>query len=204
MTPVTRDPYEKCGPAAMPLRVSFDLQDADLRHFAEVVQHTKAMARECAAHDIIAAARQVLLDLEQAQLADFLVQRRDRLRLMLEMVADPDWRLSAEDSQRLLNALACFATTPGVQAPMGFLDHAIMIELVGRDLTHDLDAYRDFCKARTRLTSGRRAATSGEASRQQWIEQRCTVLQARVHQRRQRDLQRAASPMRRWLSLLGL
>jgi hypothetical protein len=188
----------------MTFRVSFDLQDADLQHFAEVVQHTQAMARQCAAQDIIAAARQVLLDSEQAQLADFLVQRRERLRSMLEMVADADWRLSAEDSQRLINALACFATTAVAQAPMGFLDHAIMIELVGRDLTHDLDAYRDFCKARTRL-SGRRAAASGDdASRQQWIEQRCTALQERMHQRRRRDLQRAASPMRRWLSLLGL
>ena len=188
----------------MPFRVSFDLKDADLQHFAEVVQQTQAMARRCPSQDIIATARQVLLESEQAQLADFLVQRRDRLRSMLEMVADPDWHLSAEDSQRLLNALACFATTAAAQAPMGFLDHAIMIELVGRDLTHDLDAYRDFCKARARLTSGRRTAAASEASRQQWIEQRCTALQTRMHQRRQRDLQRAASPMRRWLSLLGL
>jgi hypothetical protein len=188
----------------MPLRVSFNLEDSDLQHFAEVVQQTQAMARRCTPQEIIAAAHQVLLDSEQAQLADFLVQRRERLRLMLEMVADPDWRLSAEDSQRLINALACFATTPVAQAHMGFLDHSIMIELVGRDLTHDLDAYGDFCRARTRLISGRRAATAGEASRQQWIEQRCTALQARMHQRRQRDLQRAASPMRRWLSLLGL
>jgi len=190
----------------MPFRVSFNLDDADLQHFAEVVQHTQAMARQSSAQDIIAAARQVLLDSEQAHLADFLVQRRDRLRLMLEMVSDPDWRPSAGDSQRLINALACFTTKPADQphASMGFLDHAIMIELVGRDLTHDLDAYRDFCKARARLTSGRRAAAGSDASRQQWLVQRCAALQARMHQRRQRDLQRAASPMRRWFSLLGL
>ncbi len=189
----------------MPLRVSFNLEDADLQHFAEVVQYTHARARERTTQDIIAAARQVLLESEQAQLADFLVQRLARLRLMLEMVSDPDWRLSAEDSQRLLNALACFSTVapaPGRPA-ISVLDHAIMIELVGRDLTHDLDAYRDFCKARSGLASARRAAADG-ASRQQWLEERCATLQARIHQRRQRDLQRAPSPMRRWFSLLGL
>jgi hypothetical protein len=191
---------------AMPLRVSFNLDDADLQHFAEVVQQTQAMARKCAAQDIIDGARRVLLESEQAQIADFLVQRRERLRLMLDMVADPDWRLSPEDSQRLLNALACFSAKPAVEppVPMNFLDHAIMIELVGRDLTHDLDAYRDFCKARKRLTTRRRAAAAGDATRQQWVEQRCSALQERMHQRRQRDLQRAASPMRRWFSLLGL
>ena len=189
----------------MPLRVSFNLDDDDLQHFAEVVQETQAMARRRSPEHIIAAARQVLLDSEHAQLADFLVQQRERLRAMLEMVSDPDWRLSPEDSQRLLNALACFANQQaGQPAAMSFLDHAIMIELVGRDLTHDLEAYRDFCKARTRFASRRRAAAASDPTRQQWLEQRCTALQERMHQRRQRDLQRAASPMRRWFSLLGL
>jgi hypothetical protein len=185
------------------LRVSFNLDDADLQHFAEVVQQTHAMARQRTAQEIIAAAHQVLAESEQAQLADFLVQRLRRLRLMLEMVTDADWRLSPEDSQRLLNALACFSAPP-CGATLGVLDHAIMIELVGRDLSHDLDAYRDFCTARARLASGRRAAAASAESRRQWLEQRCVALQVRVQQRRQRDLRRAASPMRRWFSLLGL
>jgi hypothetical protein len=189
---------------AMTLRVSFNLEDADLQHFAEVMHQTQAIARQRSAQEIIEAATQVLQESEQAQLADFLVQRLARLRLMLQMVSDEDWRLSAEDSQRLLNALACFSAPPGSAATLGVLDHAIMIELVGRDLSHDLDAYRDFCKARTRLTSGRRAAAASDASRQQWLEQRCATLQARIQQRRQRDRQRAASPMRRWFSLIGL
>lgn len=185
------------------MRVSFNLDDADLQHFAAVVQQTHAMARQRTAQEIIAAARRVLEESEQAQLADFLVQRLQRLRLMLDMVSDADWRLSPEDSQRLLNALACFGAPPPAGATLSFLDHAIMIELVGRDLSHDLDAYRDFCKARTRLVAGRRASASAD-SRRQWLEQRCSALQARIQQRRQRDVQRAASPMRRWFSLLGL
>jgi hypothetical protein len=186
------------------LRVSFNLDDADLQHFAAVVQQTHAMARRRSAQDIIAAARSVLEDSERAQLADFLVQRQQRLRLMLEMACDADWRLAAEDSQRLLNALACFGAPASQGATLNFLDHAIMIELVGRDLSHDLDAYRDFCKARKRLAAGGRAAATSRDSHRRWLEQRCAALQARIRQRRQRDLQRAASPMRRWFSLLGL
>ena len=186
------------------VRVSFNLDDADLQHFAAVVQQTHANARQRTAQEIIAAARKVLEESEQAQLADFLVHRLERLRSMLDMVGDADWRLSPEDSQRLLNALACFGAPPSPGASLSVLDHAIMIELVARDLSHDLDAYRDFCKARAGLASRRRAAAAGEDSRRQWLEQRCTALQARVQQRRQRDLRRAASPMRRWFSLLGL
>ena len=188
----------------MPFRVSFDLDDADLQHLAGVVQQAHASVRQRSAQEVVAAARQVLEESQQGQPADFLVHRLERLRLMLDMVGDPDWRLSEEDSQRLLNALACFSRSAAPAGPsMGVLDHAIMIELVGRDLTHDLDAYRDFCKARQRL-GARRAAAQSEESRREWLEQRRSALQTRMHQRRQRERQRAASPMRRWISLLGL
>ncbi len=81
----------------------------------------------------------------RAQLAGFVKERYSRLDTMLQMVTDPQWQLSAEDRQRALNALACFSSSTAAAAPSGLLDHAIMIELVSRDLHHDLDAYRDFC-----------------------------------------------------------
>ena len=71
-------------------------------------------------------------------------ERYSRLETMLQMATDAQWTLSAEDRQRTLNALACFGPSAPAASPSGLLDHAIMIELVSRDLHHDLDSYRDF------------------------------------------------------------
>jgi hypothetical protein len=124
---------------------------------------------------------------------------------MIDMVGDADWQLGPEDRQRLINALACFSapSTSGSSGTTGgMLDHAIMIELVSRDLQHDLEAYADFCRFRDNQ-SGKRAG-SPSADREQWLGQRRAVLQERMHARRQRDLNSAGSAVRKLFSLFGL
>lgn len=188
----------------MPLRISFNLGDADLQHFQEVAQ--QASARERSTGAIVASARAVLEAAERAQLADFVKERFARLRTILSMALDPEWPLGAEDSQRLLNALACFGAPPSAgEVNIGFLDQAIMIELVSRDLEHDLAAYRDFCKFReSKLTQRRRPGEEQDAQRDQWLKQRREMLQQRMHERRKRTLDAAGSPVRKLFSLFGL
>ena len=188
----------------MPLRISFNLGDADLRHFEEVAQQTQSSARERSAHEIVAAARQMLEDAQRAQQADFVKERFSRLARMIDMAVDPDWQLNAEDSQRLLNALACFGGGAESAARASFLDHAIMVELVSRDLEHDLAAYRDFCKLREAQIARQRPGADQEAQRQQWLQQKRDELQQRMHERRRKALDRAGSSVRKLFSLFGL
>jgi hypothetical protein len=185
----------------MPFKVTFDLGDADLQHLAEVAQERQSAARTRPTDRIVAAAREVYLKGAQAHFADFVKERYSRLGLMLEMIEDAEWKLSAEDTQRLLNALACFGD-PAPGASSALLDQAIMIELVSRDLHHDLDAYRDFCKFRDAQLAKRH--TPPGADREQWLSQRRQSLQQRMHTRRKRDLDNAAGPVRRLFSLFGL
>lgn len=185
----------------MPFRVSFDLGDADLHHLAEVAQVRQSAARAQPIERIVASARESYLKGAQAHLADFVKERYSRLGTMLEMVDDAEWRLSAEDSQRLINALACF-TEPASGASSALLDQAIMIELVSRDLHHDLESYRDFCRFRAAQMA--KGHTPPGADREQWLSQRRDSLQKRMHTRRKRDLDAAAGPVRRLFSLFGL
>lgn len=185
----------------MPFKVTFDLGDADLQHLAEVAQVRQSVARTQPAERIVAAAREVYLKGSQAHLADFVKERYSRLGAMLEMVDDAEWKLSEEDSQRLLNALACFGA-PTSGASSALLDQAIMIELVSRDLHHDLEAYRDFCKFRTAQMAKRHSPPG--ADREQWLSQRRETLQQRMHTRRKRDLDAAGGAVRRLFSLFGL
>jgi hypothetical protein len=185
----------------MPFKVTFDLGDADLQHLAEVAQVRQSAARTQPTDRIVASAREVYLKGSQAHLADFVKERYSRLGSMLEMVDDAEWKLSQEDSQRLLNALACFGEAPS-GASSALLDQAIMIELVSRDLHHDLEAYRDFCKFRAAQMAKRHSPPGTD--REQWLSQRRETLQQRMHSRRKRDLDNAAGPVRRLFSLFGL
>jgi len=183
------------------VRVSFNLDDSDLEHLAAIAQQTQQRARSEPADATIAGAREVLEAANRAQLAGFVKERYSRLGTMLQMVEDPQWRLSAEDRQRTLNALACFGSSTAASATSGLLDHAIMIELVSRDLHHDLEAYSDFCRFRASYDKKHAAP---DADRERWLQERCVSLQQRMHKRRRRDLDGAGSGLRKLLSLFGL
>lgn len=184
----------------MSVRVSFKLDDADLEHLAALAQQTQLRARSDP-DAIIAGAREVLETANRAQLASFVKERYSRLETMLQMATDAQWTLSAEDRQRTLNALACFGPSAPAALPSGLLDHAIMIELVSRDLHHDLDSYRDFRRMRE---SYDKKHAEPDAGREIWLQERCVTLQERMHKRRRRDLDGAGSGLRKLLSLFGL
>lgn len=189
----------------MPIRVSFNLDDDDLRHFEEVAQQTQALARELPTDSIVGAARTVLESGERAHVAAFMRERFARLRTMIDMASDVDWQPRPEDQQRVLNALACFSTPSKEASSVGLLDHGIMIELVSRDLEHDIQAYEAFCKFReTQLKKRRRPGAEQDEQRDQWLAQKRDELHTRMRERRQRDLDKAGSSVRKLFSLFGL
>jgi hypothetical protein len=186
----------------MPLRVSFELGDGDLQHFEQIAHQTQAIAKTTAPQTIIAKAREVLERGTQSQLADFVKDRYARLRSMIEMAEDAEWSLSEDDRQRVINALACFSSPTSVQTDT-LLDHAIMIELVGRDLHHDIDAYREFCRYREAYRP-RRKRNPQPDDRERALAERRDLLQKRMHEKRKRDLEKSDGAVRKLFSLFGL
>jgi hypothetical protein len=186
----------------MPLRVSFELGDGDLQHFEQIAQQTQAIAKTTAPQTIIANAREVLQKGTQSQLADFVKDRYARLRSMIEMAEDAEWSLSDDDRQRVINALACFSSSTSAQTET-LLDHAIMIELVGRDLHHDIDAYREFCRYRETYKPRRKRHPQPD-DRERALSERRELLQKRMHEKRKRDLEKSDGAVRRLFSLFGL
>ena len=73
---------------------------------------------------------------------------------------------------------------------LGYLDDAIMIELMARELRHDLEAYDDFCQFRIN-EERRRGTTEDPLTREEWLEARRRQLHARA--RRRRDRRRSSS-----------
>ena len=75
---------------------------------------------------------------------------------------------------------------------------AIMIELVVRELKHEIEAYDDFCEFRDSRGSGRRIkASSTDMTREKWLAGRREALQSRMRRRRKRrkDEDGASEPL---------
>lgn len=173
----------------MGLRISIDLDDEDLKHFRLIMREARKSALGLQPEEIVAHAEALLGDLRHKPVPKFVRDRLSNLQSMIAMLADHEWRLPQKDATRVLNALAYF-TEPEDLIPdhipaIGYLDDAIMIELVIRELRHELDAYADFCEFR-RSQGGRRGikAKSTDMTREAWLETRRKELQARMRRRR--------------------
>jgi uncharacterized membrane protein YkvA (DUF1232 family) len=172
------------------LRISFELDENDLKHFRLIMREARQAASRMPPEDIVAAAETLLEQVEESTAPGFIVSRLRNLRLLIRMLSDIDWRLPQQEATRVLNALAYFAEPddliPDHIPGLGFLDDAIMIELVGRELRHEIEAYRDFCDYRDRLIEER--GQSAKVSREGWLDNRRNELQDRMRRRRKRSV----------------
>lgn len=172
----------------MSLRISFELDDSDLKHFRLIMEEARRAAARLAPEDIVAAAEALLEDVPASKAPGFVAERLENLRLMIGMLSDIEWRLPHQEASRVLNALAYFAEPedliPDHIPGLGFLDDAIMIELVVRELRHEIEAYRDFCDFRQQMLREGKGKTASRAS---WLDSRREALQARMRRRRRRQ-----------------
>jgi len=181
----------------MSLRVSFELEEQDLKHFRLIMNEARKAASRLSAEDIVAGARDLLDDVRKVRVPQFIAERLERLELMIRMLEDHEWRLPAPETTRVLNALAYFRDPedliPDHVPGLGFLDDAIMIELVGRELRHEVEAYRDFCDYRERMAPRTQIkARTTDVTREDWLEERRRELQTRMRRRRKKRADRAS------------
>lgn len=173
----------------MALRVSFELDDEDLKHFRLIMKQARKVASRLAPEDIVANAEDMLRNIGKSKIPGFIRQRLETLEVMIQMLTDHQWRLPHNDATRVLNALAYFTDAedliPDHIPGLGFLDDAIMIELVSRELRHEIEAYREFCEFRriNRPHQGVKAR-SDDITREQWLDRRRKNLQERMRRRR--------------------
>ncbi len=172
----------------MSLRISFELDDSDLKHFRLIMRDARNTVARKAPEDIVAASEELLREIGNDGTPGFIVTRLQKLKMMIRMISDIDWRMPHDDTQRVLSALAYF-TEPDDLIPdqipgLGFLDDAIMVELMVRELRHEIDAYHIFCefRERERAQGGQRSASLQHDR----LDTRRAELQSRMRRRRKR------------------
>jgi len=174
----------------MPLDITFTLSDQDLDHFQAIVDKAKsAMQEEHTAEAIESAAKQLIADAKDGTLPDFIGDRLEKLEVIIGMVSDEEWQLSDEDRKRVLGALVYFCDPediiPDNIPGLGFLDDAIYVELVIRELKAEIESYEEFCSFRTAEEARRKAAGEDpHVEREEWLADKRATLHARMRKRR--------------------
>ena len=173
----------------MSLAITIELGDADLAHFIEAMKTAQQEAKNLNAREITEAASKLLADGRDNKLPSFIAERLSKLDSMISMVNDQGFALPEEDRQRVLACLTYFANPkdiiPDNVPVLGFLDDAIMIELVTRELQHEVEAYDDFVAYRNDEAQRRGVdASTLKTERVEWAEARRVELLNRMRSRR--------------------
>ena len=121
----------------------------------------------------------------KAKAPEYVQSRLEDVKLLLDLLDDAEWPLEEEDRRRITAAVGYFAVPrdmiPDKIPGIGLLDDAVMAELVTRDLKHDLDGYRDFCKYRENAAELR----GKNVSRADWLEAKRRQIVLRIKRRQQ-------------------
>lgn len=177
----------------MGMRVTFELSDDDLKHFRRLLKEVRDKYKDTSEAEIVAAASRVLAEISSLPAPEFITERLHRLRDLITMLSDEDWALAGRDRERVVRSLAYFVEPedmiPDRIPVIGYLDDAVMIELVVSDLVDETDAYADFCQFRA-TREERFGKNEDKAIREEWVVSRRQALQDRMRRRRARRRER--------------
>ncbi len=176
----------------MAITISFELSDQDVQHFISMAKEAQtAVGKTRLDAEAITASAQQLFEAagDLSAVPGFIAERLRKLKILVDMVTDSDWQLPEEDRQRVLSAMAYFADPqdliPDRVPGIGFLDDAIMIELVVSTLDPEIEAYLEFCEFRKAEEARRRnAGQDPHVGREDWLADQRAVLHLRMRTRR--------------------
>lgn len=181
----------------MSLRITIDLEDSDLNHFRLIMKEARKAAGRATEEEIVAAAGRLLNQVGDGKVPAYIHERLEKLRVLIDMLHDDEWKLPEEETSRVVNALAYFSEPedliPDHIPGLGFLDDAIMVELVVRELRHEIEAYQDFCDFRQREEARRGRDATDPVTRDEWLRSRRRELHSRMRRRRRSERKRGGS-----------
>ncbi len=177
----------------MPLDITFTLSDRDLERFKAIVVKARSTASDKQGKaEIEKAAYKIVEVAMNSDLPDFIAERLLQLKTLLEMMKDEEWNLGEEDCRRIISAMAYFADPidliPDHIPGIGFLDDAMFVEIIIRELHSEISAYGEFCRYRDAESQRlREAGKDPQENREQWLGAKRDELHSKVAANKKTD-----------------
>lgn len=174
----------------MPLNIVLEVSDEDLKYFSRVLESVWKKTSKKPERELIDGARKLIKQAHKAKAPSYITQRLADIGMLIDVLDDKEWALEAEDRRRVLAAVSYFAVPkdmisdkiPGI----GYLDDALVADLVLRELKHDLEGYTDF-----RAYRDNEAKVRGKkVDKDDWLASKRSQLVDRIHRRREQALRR--------------
>ncbi len=182
------------------MKVTFELSARDIRYFRDRLKTARSSAARTDEKSVVGPAAKLVEEARAAEPPEFVLERLLKLQQLVDMLHDREWRLEGRDRARILDALAYFVDPddliPDRIPGIGYLDDAIMVELVVQDLKHEIEAFEAFVTYRKERKKQKSLSDDGLAKRR-------ASLQGRMRRRRRGDRERHSrkrgrSPISLW------
>ena len=179
----------------MTLSVTLEFSEQELDYFRSLMDRVRERNGHRTPEQVAAAATAQVERLRSAPRSPYVAKRLDRVGRLIAMLQDPEWQLPEPERTRVLGGLAYVADAqdlvPDNVPLLGLVDDAIMLELVLRELRHELDGYEDFdAHRRDEAPKRDKPGTHRAVSREDWLASKRRALHQRIRDRRERDLAR--------------
>lgn len=170
----------------MPVKIVLELSEEDLDYYRKVMDSVWKKNQKRAEKELVDGARRLLKQATKAKAPEYVQSRLAELDVLCSMLDDPDWPLEEDDRNRIRAALGYFAVAkdmiPDKIPGLGFLDDALMAELIARELQAELDGYRAFCEYRENEATLR---GNTKATREGWLAAKRKQIWLRIKRRQQ-------------------
>lgn len=174
----------------MPLDITFTLSDRDLERFKSIAGNSGSDATgEEDQAEIEKAAYKIVDVAMNSDLPDFIADRLLQLKVLLEMIRDEEWGIDPKDRTKIVAAMSYFADPidliPDHIPGIGFLDDAMFVEIVIRELSNEIEGYNEFCDFRN--SEEERLSSEGKdpnENREEWIVPKRNELHSRIMETR--------------------
>mgnify|MGYP001193130875 CR=1 FL=1 len=179
----------------MTLSVTLEFSEQELDYFRSLMRRIRERNGHRSPEQVAAAAAEEVKRLQSVPRSPFVARRIDRVGRLIAMVQDPEWQLPEPERSRVVEGLAYVADAqdlvPDNTPLLGLVDDAIMLELVLRELKHELDGYEEFDAYRRDQAPHRdKPGVHRHVSREDWLDSKRRALHDRIRERRERDLAR--------------
>jgi uncharacterized membrane protein YkvA (DUF1232 family) len=178
------------------LKITFTLSEKDVAHLRRVIRRATEAAVGESESAIVSAAEKLAKEVRGAKPPTYVLERVEKLEALVRMTQDDEYGIPASVRKKVLGALTYFAQPadliPDSIPGLGFLDDAIMIELIAQDLRHELWGYARFRDYRDSAEQRPWTQVGKSALSKKLVDKR-KQIRAEIQKRQIRDAERGGT-----------